>query len=536
MSIVNKLFYGDCLSVMQEMRLGSVDLIYLDPPFNSDKTYNAIYRDSTGRELPDQQEGFSDIWELSPEKEETLRIMPVLLAEAGIDDSVSNVWRLWLNALRGTQPELLAYLLYMTERLIVMKGILKPTGSIYLHCDPTASHYIKALMDAIFGHDNFRNEIVWERSNPHSDARRYGNNGDRLLFYTKSKKYAWNSQTTPLKEDYVRKSYRYKENGRIFRPVPLDAESLSGGGYEYEWNGHKRIWRCPIETMEEMHTNGRLYYSKTGLVNKKLFLDENKGTPLQSIWTDINYVRGKESLGYPTQKPIALLERIIKSSSNKGDIVFDPFCGCATTIAAAHKSNRQWIGIDIAYHAIRRVVQKRLADDYGLVEGEHYTVEGYPKTFEAAKDLWDRDKYQFQRWVVEQVDGFVTAKKTGDGGVDGCIYFDIPGKKQLQVMKLEVKGGKHVGISVVRELRGVLERDEAAMAGLIVMEPLSPQKHRNFIREMVTAGNLDVMNKQYPRMQVISVPEILDGKSFALPSVSKGRGTGQFNLGLSDNR
>ena len=200
----NRLYYGDCLPIMREMRLSSVDLIYLDPPFNSNRSYNAIYKDSTNRELPDQVEAFCDIWELTPEKDTIMKNMPVLLAQAGIDDSAAQLWKLWMQALRNTQPKLLAYLVYMTERLVVMKTILKPTGSIYLHCDPTASHYIKALMDAIFGHQNFRNEIIWHYRRWTGKAQKFQSLHDTLLFYTKTNKY--------LYTDYTEKSKQRKKN------------------------------------------------------------------------------------------------------------------------------------------------------------------------------------------------------------------------------------------------------------------------------------------------------------------------------------
>jgi hypothetical protein len=230
-----------------------------------------------------------------------------------------------------------------------------------------------------------------------------------------------------------------------------------------------------------------------------------------------------------------LLKRIIEASTRPGDVVLDPFCGCATTIAAAHELGRKWIGIDIAYHAVKRVAQVRLHDHYGLVEGVHYAVTGVPRTLEGAQRLWQQDKYGFQRWAVEQVNGFVTTRRTADGGIDGRIWFALPGEKQLRSMVIEVKGGKNVGINIVRALRGALERDEADMAGLIIMDPLPDRQRQNFGREMMNAGMLDVMGVQYPRMQILSVPEILDKRMFLTPSVA-GRGTGQGNLPLQDTR
>ena len=251
------------------------------------------------------------------------------------------------------------------------------------------------------------------------------------------------------------------------------------------------------------------------------------------VWTDIGPLQtGKERLGYATQKPVALLERIVAASSNEGDVVFDPFCGCATTIEAANNLNRNWIGIDIAIHAIKRVAKVRLEDRLGLREGVDFTVEGVPHTPEGAQDLWERDKHHFQKWAIEQIDGFVTSRKTGDGGVDGRLYFSMPDERDLQSMVLEVKGGKNVGINVVRDLRGVLERESALMAGLIVMDDLGECKTANFKREMGEAGDLDVNGVLYPRMQMLTVPEILNGKRFHTPSVARGKVMAQPALPL----
>ena len=249
------------------------------------------------------------------------------------------------------------------------------------------------------------------------------------------------------------------------------------------------------------------------------------------MW-DINLIhsQSKERLGYPTQKPIALLKRIIEASSNEDDVILDPFCGCATTICAAHELNRQWVGIDIAYHAIRRVVQSRLADQYRLVDGEHYQVDGIPTTLEGAKDIWERDKYQFQRWIVEYIDGFVTSKRTGDGGIDGRLYFDM-GNKYLETMALEVKGGKHTDVGDVRDLRGAMERESLPMSGLILLDDLPERRRNNFENEMASAGVIKYLGKSYRRMQMLTTQEILNGKRFDMPSVAK-MSAGQGNLAL----
>ena len=464
---------------MREMPLKSVDLIYLDPPFQSNRDYNGIYKDETGRPLPDQIEAFCDTWTLNEESERAARTMPVLMREAGVDDEIAEFWRLWMNALRKTNPKLLAYLVYMTQRLLPMRGLLKPTGSIYLHCDPTASHYIKVMMDAIFGHGNFLNDISWCYKSGGVSKRWFAKKHDSILLYARSK------------------------GNHVFHPVKIKSYGQSGGGQ-----------------------GGKVKYYK-----------DSKGT--YSVvnardWWEISMLSTthSERLGYATQKPMPLLKRIIQASSNPGDVVFDPFCGCATTIEAAHKLGRKWIGCDIAIHAIKRVASVRLRDRLGLQEGVDFKVEGVPRNMEGARDLWERDKYHFQKWAVEQVDGFVTAKRGSDGGIDGRIYFDLQGVKDLQSMVLEVKGGSSVGIGVVRDLRGVLERETAQMAGLIVMDDLGERKTRNFAKEMAMAGDLNVMGVAYPRMQMLTAREIFDGKRFLTPSVAKARGLAQPSLPL----
>jgi len=470
---VNRLYYGDCLTVMQEMPPGSVDLIYLDPPFNSNRDYNAIYKDETGRPLPDQIEAFCDTWTLDEERERAIRTMPILMREAGIDDEVAEFWRLWMNALRKTNPRLLAYLSYMVQRLLPMRSILKPTGSIYLHCDPTASHYIKVMLDGIFGHENFQNEFIWYYSGGGASKKRWARKHDVLLFYTRSsKKWSFNA-------DAVRVPHKWDKG-----------QTRADGSYR----------------------------------------DYARGKLADDVWQHHSLMPwSKERLGYNTQKPLALLERIIEASSNPGDRVFDPFCGCATTIEAAHRLGRRWIGIDIAIHAIKRVAKVRLEDRLGLVEGQDFIIEGVPRNIEGARDLWRRDKYHFQKWAVEQVDGFVTARRTGDRGIDGRLYFAEPGRRDLHSMVLEVKGGSNVGIGAVRDLRGVLERDTASMAGLIVMEDPGERKRKNFAQEMAAAGDLEVFGVQYPRMQLLTIPEILAGKRFRTPGVV-GQSVGQANL------
>ncbi|MYC07980.1 MAG: site-specific DNA-methyltransferase [Chloroflexi bacterium] len=522
---MNKLYYGDCLTIMMEMPSASVDLIYLDPPFNSNRQYNAIYKDETGRQLPDQIEAFCDMWELDAERDRAIRAMPVLMRDAGIDDAIAEFWKLWMRALRDTQPRLLAYLSYMAQRLLVMHRLLKPTGSIYLHCDPTASHYIKALMDAVFGHANFRNEIIWRRTSAHNNAKGYGNVTDTILYYHRTEHAIWNPIYGQEYSEAQLSRYRADENGRLYRGDDLTAP---GSSRMFEWRGttpRTRGWGHSVEALEQLWGEGRILLKRDGtprLDGHKRYLDEMPGPPVQNLWTDIPRIGNTsgERMGYATQKPLALLERIISASSNPGDVVLDPFCGCATTLEAAHSLDRRWIGIDIAIHAVKRVARIRLNERLGLVEGQDFEIEGVPRNVEGAKDLWQKDPYHFQKWAVEQVEGFVTTRRAADGGVDGRLYFAVPHAQDLQSMVIEVKGGKNVSIRDLRALKGVLDYDDGLMAGLIIMEPLGKIKARNFERFSADAGTLDILGIEYPRMQILTVEEIFEGKRFATPTVA----------------
>ena len=552
---MNRLYYGDCMTIMRDhMGIGGVDLIYLDPPFNSNQEYNAIYKDETGRPLPDQIEAFCDLWELDAERERALRTMPVLMRENGVDDETTEFWRLWMNALRKTQPRLLAYLSYMVERLLYMKKVLKPTGSIYLHCDPTASHYIKVMMDAVFGHSRFQNEIIWKRTFSHGSAKRYGTVHDTILFYTAGMNYQWTGALVAHDPTYLEKRFRTEDARGRYQTISLTGPGTTGGDSGKQWRGFDptsigRHWAVPSKALEaigigndeqpSLSTAHKLdaldaeemlvWPAKKGSPPRlKHYAHHLDGVAPQDVWTDIPPVnsQAKERMGYATQKPVSLLERIIRASSNPGDVVFDPFCGCASTLEAAHNLGRQWIGIDIAIHAVKRVASIRLRDRLGLSEGKDFVIEGVPRNVEGARDLWERDKYHFQKWAVEQVDGFVTTKRTADGGVDGRLYFAVPGEHDLQSMAIEVKGGRNVTIESLRALRGVLDNDVAIMAGLIIMEPLGTTKERNFRRFMADAGDYAVSGIPYPRMQTLTVEQILGGATFYTPGVS-GRGLEQ---------
>ena len=517
---MNRLYYGDNLKIMQQMPLYSVDLIYLDPPFNSQQNYNLLYKTLTGKPVPEQAEAFCDTWEMDAEKEAISRSMPALLREAGVEDYYVQFWRTWMDALRNVQPQLMAYLIYMVQRLAYMKGLLKPTGSIYLHCDPAASHYIKVMMDGIFGHHNFRSEIIWKRTSAHSSARRFGPVHDVILFYSKSDKYTWNRSFTPYAADYLKD--RFKRGG----DTPWKDADITGAGVRHgetgtPWRGFDvtakgRHWAYPPEVLEQMDAEGRVYWPKKvgGWPREKVMLAESQGIPLQDIWTDIYPVNSQASdrLGYPTQKPIELMRRIIEASSNKGDLVFDPFCGCGTTVYAAEGAGRQWIGCDIAILAIK-LIREVLAERYRLAEDVQFEVRGIPASVEQAEELFKHDPFQFQHWVVEKIGGFPMQKKVADRGIDGRLYFEEG--KGLRSMVLSVKGG-HVRPTDIRDLRGVLEREQdVELAGFLsLQEPSKAMK-----AEAAEAGVYAYQGVEYPRIQMLTVQEIMEEKrEFASPT------------------
>jgi DNA modification methylase len=520
----NQLLYGDNLTLMQDMPTASVDLIYLDPPFNSQRSYNLIYRNLTGAPVPEQEEAFCDAWEMDPEKEEMLRQTPDFLARHDVSPEVATFWGVWMNALRQTQPSLLAYLLYMSWRLVEMRRILKPTGSLYLHCDPTASHYIKVIMDSIFGHQNFRNEIIWKRTNSHNDSKTWGRVTDTILFYSRGRTFVWNTPREPLNPEYVADKYRFAdEAGRRYQLDNMTSPSLRPR-MKYDWLGFPPPdlgWRYERDTMQRLHDEQRIWYPRrkdgsldtTKRPRLKRYLDEMKGSVRGCVWTDISPLnsRAAERLGYPTQKPIALLKRIIEASSNPGDVIFDPFCGCGTAIYAAHETGRKWIGCDIAILSVR-IVRDVLARRYGLREGLEYEVRGVPLSVEGAEELFAADKRQFQHWAVELAGGFVNARHSGDRGVDGRIWFET--QDGLRAMVISVKGGK-LQPAFVRELAGTMAAEaNCEMGGFICLQ--EPTKG---MRDAAAAAGLYTYRGQtYPKLQLRSIADLLAGRGFQTPS------------------
>lgn len=464
-----------------------------------------LFTDKNGSQTASQLQAFKDTWswpEAAPVYQELiLEQGPVGAALRAFGDLLPN-------------GGLLAYLVMMAPRLRELHRVLKPTGSIYLHCDPTASHYLKVVMDAIFGPEFFRNELIWKRTSGHSDATRYGSVHDVLLYYIRTDLALWNKTYQAYEQDYVDTYYRYADdNGRKWMSGDLSAAGLSGGGYEYEWKGVTRIWRCPLETMQRLEMEHRIFYTRNGMPRLKRYLDESKGMPVQDVWTDVEALRSwhEEKLGYPTQKPEALLERIIRASSNEGDVVLDPFCGCGTATVVAQKLGRQWIGIDIAQAAIRTIVV-RLRDTFG--DACTYNVIGEPTTAEDAQALFIQDAYQFQWWATGLVGARPAEQKKGaDHGIDGRLYFADDNTGKAKQIVISVKGGG-TGVGQVRDLVGVVNREGAAIGVLISMhEPTDPMRS-----EAAAAGWYESpLGSRHRRVQLLTVGELLQGKGIDYP-------------------
>ncbi len=517
------LFYGDNLDILRKhIEDESVDLVYLDPPFNSNANYNVLFKSPDGKSSQSQIEAFDDTWHWTDS------------AEAAFDDVMrsghSDAAEM-LRAMRAVLKEndMMAYLAMMAVRLIELHRVLKPTGSLYLHCDPTASHYLKILLDAVFGVANYRNEIVWKRQTAHSDAKtKFSDVSDVVLYFSKSKHSRFRPVYVAHDPDYVSKFYRHNDNdGR--GPYQLDntASPNPRPNMMYEWMGFgfpEKGWRFQKDTMQRLHDEGRLHYPRhadgsfdlSKRIRVKRYLSEQEGSIVTNVWTDISplHAAHAERLGYPTQKPVALLERIIKASSNEGDLVLDPFCGCGTTIHAAEKLNRQWIGIDITHLAIG-LIRDRLRDAFPTAQ---FDVLGVPRDHAAARELASADKHEFQLWALSLVNAqpYKGGRKGADGGVDGYIWFQPDGRNHEKAV-VSVKGGENVDVKMIRDLIATVDREKAKVGVFITLaEPTRPMK-----TEAAAAGFYESpLHGRFAKIQILTVEELFDGKKPHLPWIA----------------
>jgi DNA modification methylase len=516
----NKLYYGDNLDVLRRhVPDESVDLVYLDPPFNSDATYNVLFAEQDGSQAASQIKAFEDSWrwdqEAARQYEETV--------ETG--GQVSRALQAFRTLL--SESNMLAYLSMMAPRLVELRRVLKPTGSIYLHCDPTASHYLKLLMDAVFSPLAFRNEIIWKRTGAHGNvSTAFGDVSDSILYYTRGDKPTWSQLFVPLGDTLIESKFRYADpDGRRWQSVTLRNPGVRPNlRYSYKasngtaYQPHPNGWSCSEDRMRQYDREGRLHFPTKpgGQLRLKMYLDESRGARVQNLWDDIPPLnsQARERLGYPTQKPEALLERIIRASSNEGDRVLDPFCGCGTTIAAAERLKRRWIGIDITHLAIT-LMKHRLQSSFGA-ELSPYEVIGEPVSVTDAQALAEQDPYQFQWWSLGLVGARpAEGKKGADQGIDGRLYFHDEAKGKTKQIVISVKAGK-TGSPHVDALRGVMDKAQAEMGVLLTMqEPTKPMREAAASAGFYTSPG---WKTKHQKLQVLTVRELLGGKKIDFPS------------------
>lgn len=515
--MTNKLYYGDNLSVLRESVADeSVDLIYLDPPFNSNASYNVLFKAPSGERSQAQIEAFDDTWHWNESAE---RAFDEVLTGKNSDAAIM------LKAMRAAlgENDMMAYLAMMAVRLIELHRVLKATGSLYLHCDPTASHYLKILLDAVFGVRNYRNEITWKRrvgmSSAIHESNRFGTCTDIILLYSKTDNNVFHPQYNREDQDYQRyineRFTMVDESGRRFQATSL-VNPAPRPNLRYEYKGYApppNGWMISKEKMAQWDKEGRIYFpkEKDGRLRRKSFADELRGMPIQNLWTDIPEInsRAAERLGYPTQKPVALLERILSASSNEGDVVLDPFCGCGTTVHAAQKLGRQWIGIDITHLAVA-LIERRLKDAF---PGIRFEVFGVPRDAAGAADLAARDKHEFQKWIVATIGGqpYKGGKKGMDRGIDGFLHFrDAEKKPQFAVVS--VKGGG-VKSGDVRDLKGTMEREGAALGIFLTLNPPT----REMEKEAASAGFYETGGRKFPRLQILTAAQVIDERRPQVP-------------------
>lgn len=530
MTLERILYYGDNLDILKDhIKTESVDLIYLDPPFNSNVNYNVIFKNKDEKESSAQIQAFADTWKCNAESIETyykLKKTPGKIA-----DTIVGFYHIL------GQSSMMAYLIMMAIRLIELKRVLKKTGSLYLHCDPTASHYLKIMLDSLFGPENFRNEVIWKRTFAHNDPKRFGSIHDTLLFYTKSDDYLWNTEYLPYDESYINNFFKYNDTFGRYRVVILTAPGTTKSGDSGKpWKGIDpskigRHWAVPRikslpkyfkipknwetfsiqQKLDELDQQKVIYWPKKvgGTPGIKKYLDESLGTLFQDIIDDIPPLsaQSKERVGYPTQKPLTLLERIIKASSNEGDVILDPFCGCGTAIVAAEKLKRRWLGIDVTCLATS-LLEFRMHEEFC----KRITVIGVPQNKEEAQILFDKNPFQFEAWAVSRIKGIhPNQKQVGDKGIDGQGWI---GPKSQYKIYVSVKGGKNLTPQMLRDLFGTIKRDGAHAGVLLTLH--TPTKGMKL--EAMSYGYMESsLSLEYPKIQIFTIEDYFEGKLVKLP-------------------
>lgn len=527
---MKELHFGDCLDVLKKMHSeraeGFIDLIYIDPPFNSKRDYNVLFESLDPSDTTAQKQAFADTWSNVSYKDTLNEIQDLDLDLYQFLNSLDKI---------RLQKSAVAYLTTMAIRIFYMHKVLKRTGSFYLHCDLTMSHYLKLVCDLTFGVHNFRNEIYWKRKYGRTGPiRRFGTACDILLFYTKSDEYTFNPQYRESNADYVALKYVCKDtDGRVYQldnlasPNPRPNLMYSYKGYPPPAKG----WAISKDKMEQWDAEGRLYFpqSPKGRIRRKRYLDELKGEEIQSLWDDILPIgsAAQERLGYPTQKPEALLDRVISASSNEGDLVADFFCGCGTTIAVAEHLNRNWVGVDISHLAIK-LIRKRLLDHYRgnptrtKAIRETLVIHGLPRDIASAKELaktGSSGRFDFQDWVIEiKLEGVSNEKKVADGGFDGYVTF-MKNEKDKETVLIEVKSG-NVNVKNLREFCQVVKSRKASMGVLVCFEEYVTKSMLLCAKE---EGYYDkaTYGDKYDKIQILTVEEILNGEGIKIPQYAQ---------------
>jgi len=520
---MNTLYYGDNRDILPRyVKDESVDLIYLDPPFKSNQDYNVLFAEQSGEKSAAQIMAFEDTWHWNAE---SAKWFEHVVSQGGKAGDLLVAFHRFLG-----ENDMMAYLANMAPCLVELRRVLKPTGSIYLHCDPTASHYLKLLMDAVFGAKNVRNEIIWRRykrpKGSQFEARKFGVSTDTLLFYgkTEESRFYIDRVKIPLDEDGIKARFTLSDEKGKYYSGPLLRSSSMGNrpNLVYEYNGFTpgpEGWRMTREKLEELDQRGDMFWTSGGIPRRKVRLDDFPGVPVDNLWIDIEAIgsQASERLGYPTQKPEALLERIIKASSNEGDVVLDPFCGCGTAVAVAQKLNRKWIGIDITHLAIT-LIKKRLRDSFGDEVEKQYSVFGEPVDLQGAVELAEQDKYQFQWWALGLVGARPEEQKKGaDRGIDGRRTFFEGKDRHPEQILISVKGGK-TSSPHVRDLVGTMEREKAALGLLITLN----EPTRDMIKEAASAGfyHSEFSGTKHQKVQILTIEKLLEGHKPDLPPIA----------------
>ena len=526
-----------------------VDLIYLDPPFNSNRTYSMIFNHGG---LTAQQKAFHDMWDFTDSTRQLVLDFRSELEMWDLSDAFKEFLKAWVRILEGgtgADRRLLNYLMYMTQRLLRLRDILKPTGSIYLHCDPTASHYLKVIMDGVFGRENFRNDITWQRTGSKSlNPKRYVSNCDRILYYTRSQKRTWNQQYETFEPGYG-DNWSEDEFGR-WDKADLTGGKAGGPAAYRPFNGvlpaSGRAWAPPVrekfppaaqyrlpndyesldqlEKCKALDAAGLIYWpSKAGGKPRyKKYLSTLPGRYASDLFADIPPIgaQAKERRGYATQKPLALLERIVQASSNPGDLVLDPFCGCGTTVHAAQELGRRWIGVDISGDAVDEIVD-RLAEMSVYQSQGHYEIrEGNPDTMAEYNRL---NPFEKQEWLIRRLGGLPNPRRSGDRGVDGDMAFHMGsangGKDRWGRLVFSVKTGGQGRPAHVRELVGTMENERAQMGVLVLDKDPTPQMESaaNSAGRFSYQPINNLPPKEYARIQIVTAHEIIDGATVDCP-------------------